>query len=171
MTVTVSEFASLGSGMWRLSWASDASDPTFTVYRNGILFDTTTSTSITVALDDGDVIEVIDDGGDPANAFKSRITVQWNEVASAEYYTVSELIDGAYVQRAKVLDNGSPVYEWTSRVLEDGQQHTFKVVPTGTNGNDGTATTVTFRMVRHPSPELCDHSWDATEHALTFTEA
>ena len=174
MSVTIEQPQRVGPGAWRITWSSDLSDPTFYVYRDGRLIATTALTSLvfTIAAGESPVIEVFDDAATlPSTAFPGRVTLAWYAIAAVDHYRIDEYVASVWTQRRRIRDDGSGYFRWRSRFLKDVTSHQFRVVPVGTNGNAGTATSFTVLMVRHPDPPNLTTSYDSGTRQLTFTAA
>jgi hypothetical protein len=174
--VTFNPPRQLSSTSWRISWTSDATPAvTFYVYRDGVLIATTTATQwdLTVPPGTSPVIEVLDTADPPEKAYPGRIVLTWYSVAGTSSYKVQEYITTIWVDRDQVTDDGRGYFVWTSRWLEDSTTHQFRIVPAGTNGNDGTPQELDVLMVRHPddpTPTLTN-SYSDTTHAVTIDVA
>lgn len=166
MTVTISRFSQSGF-VGEVEYASDLADPLFRIWIDGVLATTTTATRATVPL--GSIVDVLDTGLTPPPVFPPRLTLRWDGVAGAAKYRVEEFVDGAWVPRASVPDDGTNHYRFRTRVLEDGVTHAFRIVPVGTNGNDGTAKTVSALVVRNPDPPTVAFSYNPETQKLTVT--
>ena len=142
----------IGPGQLRIVYSSDASDPTFTIYREGVLIATTTQTEITLAVAPGTspVIEILDDGSAPTPAYPAQIILTWLAVAGSANYQIAQYNGSSWTTLATITDDGSPTFSWTSNPQPDGQVATFKVTPIGSNGNAGTALTFAKLVVRFP---------------------
>lgn len=173
MTVSDLTTTQLDAWNWLVSWTSDASSPTFYVYRDGELWLTTAETSLSLYAEPGEyfVLEVFDSASaSPSYAYPGRLTLCWYAVTTAEYYTVEEYVDAAWVTReSRLLEDGSGFYRWQSRFLEDGETHQFRLTPAGTDGNSGTASTVTWFMVRHPNPPGLSFAYDEGTTKITVS--
>lgn len=167
MAVTFGETVQLSATSFRVSWSSSLGSPPpdgYRIYRNGAqVGDITTVESLTVSLQPGEslVLEVLDEAGQqPATAFPNRFTLGWKPVAAAREYRVEEYVSGSWTARKVVPEDGSAFYRWESRHLEDDTTHQFRVVPVGTNGNDGTPLSFSALMVRYPDPPIADEDLD-----------
>lgn len=164
---------------FRLSWSSDRTPPvTCRVYREGALVSTQTSSTgdfeLIVGIPSGDhpYFEILDKDCQVSGiAFPGRMTMQWTRVSGAETYRVDEYVSGDWTERKTYLDDGSGAYTYLSRWLEDVTQHQFRVVPIGSDGNDGTEKDFTFIMVRHPDEPAVEYAYDSGTAKVTITAA
>ena len=172
--ITMLEPVQLDSRTWRVSWSYPAQDPTFYVYRDGVLLGSTQQTWWDFALDSGEglVIEVQADAGRlPVSAFPARLTLCWYAAADAEHYRIEEYVGTTWTLRARLRDRGQGYFTWNTRPLEDETTHQFRIIPVGDNGNQGTALTFSCLMVRHPDPPQVGYSYSNTTHAVTIAAA
>lgn len=173
MTVTMNVPEQIDYRSWRVSWSSDVEDPTFYVYVDGALYLTTMDTETIVTVDEGEVpiIEVLDDeDAIPTLAWPSRLTLCWYAEPDTGYYQVQEYVDEDWIARGNVSDRGEGYFKWQSRVLEDVTSHQFRIIPVGTNGNEGTARTFVCLMVRHPTPPDVSYAYSDSTHTVSITE-
>ena len=179
MTVTLDPSSPqyVGPLAWRLSWTSDLPGATFYVYRDGVLIATTTGGSIIVTVEAGEtpLIEVYDDAStSPMESHPGRIMLAWCASSGSpevNYYRVDEYIGAAWVERARLRDDGRGYFTWRSRQLEDCTSHQFRIVPVGDNANEGAADTRTILMVRHPDPPEVSYTWDSGTRTITVSAA
>ena len=171
MTVTINTPIPLTATSWLISWSSDLENPTFYIYRDGVLISTTTETSITIIVATGEtpVIEVLDEAGTPATAFPGNVMLCWYPREATDYYRIDESVSAVWTERAKVYDEGQAFFIWYTRWLEDSTLHQFRIVPVGTNGNEGTATEVSQLMVRHPDPPAQNFGYSAITRKITIS--
>lgn len=147
----------------RLSWASDADDPIYRVYRDGELVLTTRATTYDAAIADGaaPVFDVVDQEDADPSAFPPFAVVQWYQVADAAAYRVEQYVDSAWTMLVTVADDGRGYYQHRTATLADDTTHQFRVVPVSAAGNDGTPTTLSILMVRYPDPPDPAFSYDS----------
>lgn len=171
MTVTLNAPQYISEELVRLTWTSDETTPTFYIYRDGELIETTQSYETTVVIEEGEspIFEVLDsDLVSPVSGYPGQHEICWWAATSAEKYRIDEYVDSAWVQRDEVIDEGQPFFSWTTRPLEDVTTHTFRVVPVGANGNDGTAQTYSIYMVRYPDPPEVSMTYSAVTRKVTI---
>ncbi len=172
MSVTISNVQQVGRYTWRVTWSSQDS-PTYYVYRDGRLVATTPQTTMSFVLQPGDrlSLEVFDVSSDrPAGAFPDRLTLGWYQVTGAAYYRIDEYYGAEWVERVRVTAD-QWYHTWTSRVLEDLTTHQFRIVPVDAAGNEGSATTRSALMVRHPDPPTASYAYDNGTGKVTVTVA
>ena len=95
------------------------------------------------------------------------LTVVSAGAAATSAYRVEELI-GVWTELARIADDGSAYYRWSSDALDDGSTHTYRVTPVGTNGNDGTPLTFVVLCVRYPDPPAFTLEYDQGAAEVTF---
>ncbi len=163
MAVTYSSIVQISATQWRLVFESDlGGTPTFYIYADGILIDSTTRTWREVGVEAGEQIqfEVLDDvNATPVTAYPGRLFMTWVPVANDQSYRVEEFVSAAWVVRTTIQVGVETYFSFTSRYLEDVTTHQFRVIPVGTNEEDGSARPFTALMVRRP---------DRAEMALTY---
>jgi hypothetical protein len=145
----------VADGQWRLSWTDTLPSPTFYIYRDGVLIDTTTQTEILVAVGVGEspVFEVLDDpAAVPQSAFPPYAILAWYPSPATDHYRIEQFISAAWSVIASIADAGNLTFFWQTPPLAEGQTAQFRTIPVGTNGNDGTALNFSMLMVRHPAP-------------------
>jgi hypothetical protein len=173
MAITSVTQTIIGPNMVRVTWASDDPTPLFRIWRDGLLVATTTATYMDFYLEAGEnmVLDVYDDTTVPSAAFPGRMVLFWYHVAGAEKYRIEEYIAAAWVAQRTILDDGKGSFTYTTRFLEDGQYHKFRVVPVGTNGNDGLPIERRMLVVRHPSVPEVSYSYSAVNYKVTIASA
>jgi len=174
MTVTIATPEQIDAQNWRVTWTSDVEDPTYYVRRDGELIATTSQTAMFFFVESGESLslEVLDDADEVAAAgYPGRITLTWGDVAATDHYRVEEYVAAAWTLRTTVTDDGSKYFTWNSRYLEDCTTHQFRIIPVGTNGNQGTALTLTVLMVRHPDVPDVTYSYDSGDAKVTIAAA
>jgi hypothetical protein len=170
--VTIEQPVRKGTTSWLLRFSSDLPNPTFYIYLNGIIVAQTQLTEFTVGvnLNENYVIEILDDSdAEPLQIFPGKVRLGWFFVSNTEYYRVDEYVGGVWTRRKKIRENDGYM-QFESRFLEDGQTHLFRLVPVGTNGNDGTAREFSVLCVRYPDEPDVDYEYSNTTHYLSITE-
>lgn len=158
MSASITSIDTLGDDTYRLNLASTESDPVYSLYRNGVLIATTESDYFDVVVAPGDsptfvVIDQTESAPTGEADYPPRLTIRWSGVDGAYLYRIEELIDAAWVTRAQILDEGLGQNfrgDWETRVLEDGEEHSFRVLAVTSANLESTALQRTALMVRHP---------------------
>ena len=153
MTVTINQPKQVDARTWLVTWGSTVQNATYRIFKDGALIKITQETSMQFQVEAGEnlVIEILDDTTTVAlEAFPGRLTLGWNASLSTDHYKVEELILSVWTLRATIIAHGQGFFSWTSRFLEDVTIHSFRIIPVGLNGNDGTAKTLISLMVRNP---------------------
>lgn len=173
MAVTINSPVQVDDFTWQLSWSSSLpGTPAYYVYRDGELVDTTYAQEklIHVEADEAPIFEILDDStAEPAYAYPAALTLRWYEVAATDRYEVQELVGAVWTTRAVITDSGQGYFAWRSRPLEDETVHQFRVRAIGTNGNTGTALTLSCLTVRNPDPPEATWSYSAVTKKVTIT--
>jgi hypothetical protein len=177
MAVTSLTAETIPPGSYLLSWASDLVDPTFYVYRDGVLVATTQLTSMEVLLADEEapVFEVLDDPDEaPAAAYPPFATLAWYPSPGAGSYRVDEYVSGAWVERATLEDSDAAGRGLPPKVVVVQQggnflNGTYTLEYVGTGGvhrwkwTDGTTTVEIYK----DNAEWLLRLYDAT-HFVTY---
>ena len=172
MTVALVSKDLEGTGLWRITWTSDAQP--VRIYRDGRLVDTTRANTRLFQIPAGEyaTIELLD-ADDTASAVGAsrRIIMQWDREEGADHYRVEQYVDAAWVLRRTFQQTDQAQYTWRSHVLEDSTEHTFRVVPIGENQNEGDVALAVVTMVREPDSPNIAHGYDSGTGVVTITEA
>jgi len=170
--VTLQAPVRIGSKSWQINFSSGLSDPRFYIYVDGELVAETKQTSYVIAREPGTsfMVEVLDSSSDlPLQVFPGNLRLCWYKVENAEEYRVDEYVGAAWVSRKRYRGtNGYLQFE--SRFLEDGQNHTFRIVPIGADGNEGTAKQFQILMVRHPDVPDVGYEYHKATNKVDITE-
>ena len=176
MAVTIQPPEQIGSWSWLISFSSSLEDPTFYVYVNGKLYATTDQENIIITISPGETsenvyVEIFDSAGEtPAEVFPGRLTLHWKASSNTDYYRIDECVDASWVERARVYDSGEEYFSWKTRFLEDVTEHTFRLVPLGTNGNEGGELILVCLMVRYPDQPELELTYSDATHKVTIDE-
>ena len=172
MTVTINAPERISDGVWRFTWSSDlGGTPTFYLYLDGVLMYPTTETALDIYVSSGEsvTLQVFDDAADsPDEIYSGRVTLGWQPIAGVDYYQIEEYVASVWTVRQKISENGSPWYSWRSRYLEDVTVHQFRIIPVGTNGNEGTPATFYVLMVRNPDAPALSFVFDTGTDKITI---
>jgi len=157
--------------LWRVSWTGSAD--LYYVYVDGVLAATTSQTwyDLTVGVGQSPMVDVLDDSAaTPDETFPAGITLAWYSVGGGvAQYRIDKYIDGQWVEQATVSDAWYQV--WRSGTLADDTDHQYRIVPIGTNGNEGTAVEYIALVVRNPDPPAVTMAYDAGDGTVTIDEA
>ena len=156
----------------RISWTSTNPDARFFVFVDGIQRlsnSLITFIDISVQVGQNVFVQVFDSENDIARAgFPNRFTLGWFRVPATAQYRVEEFVSAVWIVRARINDLGEGFFQFISGPLADDTVHQFRVIPVGTNGNDGTALTFSTRMIRIPDPPSVVHTYNGSG-TPTFT--
>ena len=173
MSVTIETVQRVDSRSVRLTWSSGLGTPTFYIWIDGTFAYETPLEQGTFAVRPGEavVIDVFDASTDePDAAYPGRLLLGWWPSDDVDYYRIDEYYSAAWTERVRINDNGEGFFTWLTRFLEDVTSHQFRIVPVGTDGNEGTATALTSLMVRHPDPPDVSYAYSSGTTKLTITE-
>jgi len=112
----------------------------------------------------------------PSATFPQRITLQWPHDRVATSYRVEEYISAAWVTLITILAQTlGGVHRYTSAILDDDTEHTYRVVPLATTGGaaatEGPVWSNTVRMVRRPDAPAVLIAFDAVTGKIALSEA
>lgn len=159
---------------YRLDFTSDHPSPTFYVYASGSLIATTTDMSLIVplSLDSSVVYDVLDDPlAVPTTDFPGAVTLAWYANPATASYRIEQYDGAAWNEVATIQNDGRVYYRWESTTQPDGVVAQFRIIPTGTNGNDGSPSPFTVLVVRYPDPPAVSYSYSATDAKITIAAA
>lgn len=170
--VTIESLTKIGLYSWKLKFSSELEEPTFYIYLDGNLIAETEQTEYDIAInvDEGSVIEILDNADEqPMQIFPGRLRLGWFFVEGTDYYRIDEYVGAAWVERYRMPENNG-FLQWRSRFLEDGQTHIFRIVPVGTNGNEGTAKQFAVLMCRRPDVPDAGYSYNAGAQKVIISD-
>lgn len=180
MTVTMEKRVWEDEASFVDSWSSDlGGTPTFFVYLDGELINTTKSTSMrfyaapgTESGEPGEqpMIQVLDAAGEPTYAAPGRFWLSWYPDSDAEYYLVEEAPQGVFSEVKRVTESGLGFYRCLTRWLSDGYDGQFRVTPVDAAGNAGTALVFVVTQVRHPDVPKVSYSYDPVTAKVTILQ-
>ena len=158
---------------WLYAWTSTESEPTFSIYKNGVFVTSQKRNSITLNVVPADMIQVFDNADNPAEGNDPDPTIHWASVATAARYRIEKETSpgsGSWNHVATVEDLGQSTF--THRVpLVDDVETSFRVTPVGVNGNDGTAASFQVTIPRHPDPPDVNFAFSDVDSKVTVTAA
>ena len=175
MAVTFNQPVRIGQRSWRVSWTSDASDPTYYVYRDGALVQQSAAASIVLALEPGEQLwlEVYDAAPtDRPRYFAAAVRLQWQRCSvEVDYFRVDQYVGSSWVELQRIPDEGLEYVAFVTPQLADDTVHQFRMVPVGLDGNAGTAITFDHHMVRRPDVPAVGYAYDDETGELTISAA
>lgn len=174
MTVTFNPQVRTGRRKVRMSWTSDQMNPTYYVYVRGVLrIQLANSIELTIADGETPVIQVLDDANTiPATFYPDHVLLQaLRPTGTYDYLRVDQYIDSEWTEIDRQIDEGKRYPSYKTGPLADDTNHQFRFVFVGTNGNEGTAVSWSFLMVRRPDPPVASYSLDEGTGAITVTIA
>jgi len=174
MSVTITSAVATGPNTYLLTYESTLSTPTFYLYQDGTLVAVTELTTWVFWVQVGESlnVEILDNANElPQAAFPGRLLLAWEASDSTDYYRIDEKVASVWTERAKITDSGVLYYSWETRFLEDVTAHEFRIVPVGTNGNEGAIKAFAVLMVRHPTPPTVAYTYTSLTAAVTVSAA
>jgi hypothetical protein len=173
--ITAFTASQVGPSTWLLAWVSDATAPSYRVYRDGLLISRPGAAELLVAIAAGEspVFDVLDDDSDPApDRHPAFVTLAWQASPDATaYYRVDQYIDSAWTEQARVIDDGRGSFTWASGRLADCTTHQFRVVPISAGGHVGTATPFAMLVVRNPDVPRVGYAYNAATGVVLVSAA
>ena len=173
MAITSLTTQQLDPRAFLIEFTSGLSDPTFYIYRDGVLVETTTETSFQVFLSPSETfrIEVFDDIGDvPGVGHSGHLLMTWRGVSESDHYLVQHFVDAAWVTVSRVQEIAQSVYVFESSFLDDMTTHQFQILAVGTDGNESDPLSFSGLVVRRPDRPRVIWDWDSGTGTLTATE-
>jgi hypothetical protein len=161
-----------GPFAWRVTWTSDADNPTFRVFRDGILVAVTNTPQAMIAVAPGESpsIDVLDDPDDsPEPAYPAHVILNWGpSTPAAESYRVDKLAGAKWIEQGTIAPEASEqsYFEFRSGRLADDTTHTFRIVPI-VNGVDGFPREHRMLMVRLPDPPTVRYTFNRLTGKVT----
>ncbi len=144
MAITTFTYQQIGPNLWRFDWLSDEETPTYYVYLDGRLAQTTTKTWMQITIDAGEYVQVdvFDDAETvPDPAYPARAYVTWDGDTDAAYYRIDEYttIDGTLTTRTDAdtgvitvaEDHGIEADDTTTIYWTDGRRDDMTVTDAG----------------------------------------
>ncbi len=169
MAVTITSDTLCGNTRF-IEWTSTLPTPTYYVYVDGLLAQTTTQTAAQFYVDPGaaPVVQVLDTTDPPAAAFSGYKKLSWYALADAASYAIERLIDSVWTAQTTILSTGATIYEWQTPFLDDCELHQFRVIATDAHGNAGEHVHFECYMIRHPNPPVCIYTYSNAAHTVTI---
>jgi len=164
--VTITDIITTGIFSTLIKYSSDLETPTFYIYLDGNLIDQTAQTEykLSVNLDESSIIEILDDPEEkPIEIFPNKIKLNFFCSQETSYYKIDEYIESEWLTRQKIKDN-SGYMSFESRFLEDCQSHIFRIIPVGTDGNEGESRQFTVLCCRYPDVPAVDYEYEKIEY-------
>lgn len=170
MTVSNIHIRRLAGQSLQVTWEADTEGP-FRVYRDGIGVVETKlkQAKLYAGLGEFPHVEVIDDGSAPTPVNAARLVLRFDGVANAKSYRI-ERFDGMWTIEHRMLhDARTGPYVYRTEPVEAGVTAQYRIIPEGTNGEDGTAVVLDKSVIRHPDPPAYSHALNGNG-TLTLTE-
>lgn len=158
------------------TWSSSlGGTPTFYVYANGLLVQTSTATSWTWFGVRGRqvVIEVFDVAPPhtPAAVPAGQTRLCWYEQDGVEEWSVEQMVAGVWTEVLVLPDTDNWFYTYLSDYLADGAFHRFRVRPVFNLTHYGEPLEFGVFMVRHPDTPAVDYTYNSGPKTLTIAAA
>lgn len=156
-----------------VQWETALSGP-FYVWRDGQLVTVTHSNSVYIASDRDREDVIFDVFATPTErplfVRSNRLKIEWTATTLTREYRVERNIASVWTTQATIKEDGQSQYAYRTFALDDDTLQQLRVIPVGTNGEDGTALTLTAETVRHPDPPFLDITFNDTAATLTIAE-
>lgn len=159
-----------------VTWQSDKTDPTFTVYVGGVVRATGVRENVfTITPRPGEFlnVDVTDDGDVPRDAVEPSVSIEFDEVAGADHYRIEELVSGDWILRETIkAGSESPTARARlTRALADAVLTDFRVITVAPDGNLSAATALAVTIDRNPDWEGVAVAYNDGDNTLTLTAA
>jgi len=173
MAVTITSEVYLSGGMARIDYTSSLSSPSYYRWRDGIFQDSTTATFWIVPIGAGEItqLDIFDSSSDvPADVFPAQINLQWDGSDLVAMYTVQEYISSEWVTKMSTASKGTGhVHNYRTRVMVDGADCQFRVIPYDSASREGTPLEFSMLMVRRPDKDDFVVTVNETSGAFVLT--
>ena len=175
MSVTITDARRISKHAWILEYTSTLTSPTFHIYVDGFLQGKTQDTRYLLQLEDGGhaIVDILDDANEsPPRRYPARWLINWQGTDdTTDHYRIEEELPGPmWTLRRKVHHvQGRTSYQFLTRFLEDVTTHSFRIIPVGINGNQGTALTLSHFMVREPDIPQVSTAYTPGTRTLTIS--
>lgn len=153
MAVTIQSIQQLGPTIFRFTFSSNLSSPTFYIWVNGELETETFATTydLTVPLGGQFQFSVFDDPDErPPMYYPPRFTLRWDGDPKATQFRVERYVDSAWVPVTVVIPDDTRVFHYDTDVLADSTVHSFRVVSIDAEGRTGIELELEGEMCRYP---------------------
>jgi hypothetical protein len=169
MSVTVTA-QRMSRNTYLVTWVSTLATPTYYIWQDGRLIETTTRQfrQFTVADNQSIDVNVYDDATTPGVGYPSTFRLEWDAISGSALYQIWQYIDSVWTQIGTILDGGASHYWWESGVLDDCTDHQFRVYAISTNNIPSLARDFTARMVRRPDNPTAAYSYDPDTGYVTI---
>lgn len=158
-----------GHGSVLLFMVSDLAAPTFYIYRDRVLFTSTTSKSIEMPLGAGQspILDVTDDPDEPIPIGRGNTgLIRWKDVG-ADAYRVEKWTGSQWAPAELRHAEIPPKPEfYTGAIADDGDQYRVTSI---VNQEDGSPLTVTANPIRNPGIPATTLSWSDATKVITVT--
>ncbi len=172
MTVTIGDIVRIGPTTHELRFSSSLPDPTFYLFRNDILVDTTKCNCARIQVQPRDLIDVLDVAGElPTPAVAGIVELSWSSVAAAKSYRIElEGPPATWTTVGKVNDAGTRA-TFTTAELPPSVNNVFRVIAIGADNNESAPVSVTLNISRHPAAPDVTAIMNAASKKVTFALA
>jgi hypothetical protein len=176
MAVTITDTTQKSDTLWLFTFSSDlGGTPTFYIYIDGVLNETTTATTklVQIQYDREFQIEILDDvNAVPAEAYPDFARISWEPVANAAKYRIDQW-DGvsAWDELAVILDTNQNTFVYDTQKIDDVTDYTFRIVPLNSADIEGSPREFNLFMVRRPDRPNVTYTYDNGTAKITATVA
>jgi hypothetical protein len=176
--VTIDSVLQVGVDLYQLDWSSDQdiSDANpYRIYQDGVLIATQTAASLVVQAPASQVpvFEILDDADAvPQPGYPAYSILSWTLDDDVSLYRIEEYDGAAWNEVATVSpDRTSSFQSWQSETLDDLSTTQYRVLGIDAAGNEGTPTTFTVFMVRHPDAPDVEMTFNTSPRTVTIAAA
>jgi len=175
VSVTITRQQQIGARTWIFEWESTLENPTYYIYRDGLLMAVTRAErrQFEVGLGEYVQIEILDDpDAVPGRVYPGRLLLGWQRAENASAYRVEEFSGGpggTWQMRKRIVESGRAYYTYRTRFLEDLGQFQWRVVSERPGGGDGGILPFSAWMVRRPDTPELEWSYDPETRKITFS--
>ena len=169
--VTITRQEQVDNEVWEFEWTSTLENPTYYIYREGVLLMATGLEAMSFVVGPGEYaqIEILDDpDAVPGRSYPGRLLLGWQGLTEAAGYRVEEYVDGAWVVQKRVAEMGRSYYTYRTRWLQDGESYQWRVVSEQPAGVDGGVMDISVLVVRRPDRAALGYSYDEETGKVTF---
>lgn len=179
MAATITSVSKVAPFTWRYAWSGTA--PFYVIHKGRHVFvPSTTRTFHLFEHDDNEeppVVEVYDSTQAETAAYQMinppYMLLQWYHATDAKYYIAQQeqtvgSVTQWVTQKPTMFDTGVGYYQFSTPILDDEEEHTWRVVALDDLGHEN-AVEFTMTMVRNPDPPRITLSYSAGTGNLTVS--
>lgn len=174
MSVTIISTTQIDQDLYKITFNSDEVNPRYYIYVNGVLHSIQTEEEIIIKTNPSETlkIEIYDDETEiPAIGENGNVIINLDKDQNVAKYEIYKLGDTEY-ELVQVVDNkGLRAPTYISPLLEDEEEHKYKVYAVGFNNNKSKVRDFSIFVVRPPDVPSLSQSYDEEDGEVTFDDA